>query len=105
MDPLTSETPRMELLKIERLTGAPPYRSALDHFEFLHLYAMLHQLRNPVPADTTENRRAHSKLLGRGFDHEYATRLIVLARGGLQPLVMLLREAAVRPELKFRTAE
>lgn len=104
MIPLVSQTPRMELLKIERLAGNPPDRSALDHFEFLHLYAMLRQLRNPEPIDAEENRQAHSKLLGRGFDHEYASRLLNLARGGLQPLVMLLREAAVRPELKFRVS-
>lgn len=104
MTPLTSQTARMELLRIERLAGNPPYQSALDHFEFLHLYAMLSQLRTPTPEVAEENRQTHSKLLGRGFDHQYATRLITLARGGLQPLTMLVREAAVRPELKFRTA-
>lgn len=94
---LVSNTPRLELLRIELTTGQCPPQSCLEWDEFLHLYALLRRLPGAVPAVRSE---VLTKLLGRGFEHWYATNLMSLATAGTQPLTMLVRQAAFHSEIR-----
>ena len=93
---LASKTANMELLAIERIVGRVQPASRMDWKEPLHLYAML----RPIGRATPEYRgQVMSALLARGFEHRYASELITRAAAGVQPLDMLVREAAMRREL------
>lgn len=94
---LTSDTPRMHLLEVERIVGTAPTASRMEWDEHLHLFALLRQLRGAAPAVRGE---VFGKLLARGFEHRYAATLTSQATAGVQPLSMLVRGAAVRSELK-----
>lgn len=100
---LVSETPRMDLLAIEQNIGRLPAGSRMEWDEHLHLCALLRRVRragpNPDRAALAERGEVLSKLLARGFEHRYATGLLTLAGAGVQPLALLVREAAVRTEL------
>lgn len=100
---LASKTPRMELLAIERITGQLPAGSRMEWDEHLHLYALLFKVRSdgrcPHRKALAEHGEILSKLLARGFEHRYASNLITLARAGVQPLTLLVREGALRTEL------
>ena len=98
---IDSGTPQMELLRIELVTGSTPENSAMDREEFLHLYALLRRLPG---ADRVVRADVFSKLLARGFEHRYASSLVGLVTAGTQPLALLVRQACVRPELKFLAA-
>lgn len=94
---LVSDTPRMELLRIELTTGQCPPQSCLEWDEFLHLYALLRRLPGAAQAVRSE---VFSKLLARGFEHRYVTNLMSLATAGVQPLAMLVRQAALHSEIR-----
>lgn len=100
---LTSRTPRQELLKIECTVGRLPAGSRMEWDEHLHLYSRLCEVRalGSATGRVADGIRseAMTALLGRGFDHRYATALLTRARAGVQPLSVLAREAALRTEL------
>lgn len=94
----------MELLAIERITGQLPARSRMEWDEHLHLYAMLHGIRRagrcPHRTALAERGEVLRKLLARGFEHRYASHLITLAGAGIQPLSMLVRQAALHASIE-----
>lgn len=94
---LISDTPRMELLRIELTTGRCPSRSCLEWDEFLHLYALLQRLPGASAAVRSET---FSKLLARGFENRYTAVLMGLATAGVQPLAMLVRQAALHSGIR-----
>lgn len=100
---LVSGTPRMELLAIEQNIGRLPSGSRMEWDEHLHLCALLRRVRRsgraPDRAALAERGEVLSKLLARGFEHRYATNLITLAGAGVQPLALLVREAALHTGL------
>ncbi len=100
---LTSKAPRMELLAIERIVGRLPAGSRMEWDEHLHLYAMLFKIRGegkcPHRKALAERGEVLRKLTNRGFEIQYAGRLMYLAAAGVQPLSVLVREAALHTEL------
>jgi hypothetical protein len=93
----------MELLAIEQNIGRLPAGSRMEWDEHLHLCALLRGVRRSGRASDrrtlAERGEVLSKLLARGFEHQYASRLITLAGAGVQSLAVLVREATLRSEL------
>jgi hypothetical protein len=99
---LVSKTPNMELLAIERIVGRTQPLSRMGWQEPLHLYAMLRPVGR---APQSYRGQVMSALLARGFEHRYASELITRAGAGVQPLALLVREAAMRRELNVVSAD